>query len=86
MSKKLTNSMNECPCIDCLLIPICRHKRYLELFQDCSLLRIYEPNYTKSVKRSKDRIQIIKDHIHSTIWRTSYSDRWSFVIREDNNE
>jgi hypothetical protein len=34
-----------CPCIDCILIPICRHKMYMQLFKDCCIVKEYVPKY-----------------------------------------
>jgi len=76
--------MEECPCIDCICIPICRHKRYMNIFRECILLRTYEPGYCQSITRSKKMIQTIYDLILPTMWRISYSDRWTLIIREDN--
>lgn len=33
--------MNECPCINCVCIPICRHKTFLKMHADCHLVSYY---------------------------------------------
>jgi hypothetical protein len=30
--------MNECPCHNCICVPVCRHKEYFYLIDDCELL------------------------------------------------
>jgi hypothetical protein len=35
----------ECPCKNCICIPICRHKMYMQLFKDCCLVKKYVPKY-----------------------------------------
>jgi len=32
------------PCKECLLISVCRHKSYPNLFESCSLIKEYIPN------------------------------------------
>jgi hypothetical protein len=57
-----------CPCKDCICVPKCRHKEFIKLFNDCLLLRIYEPNYPVIVEREKDRIYKIRDILKPTEW------------------
>lgn len=54
----------DCPCIDCVCIPICRNKLYGYLFSDCMLLKRYIPNYNvvhlRNVKKMKTIIETLK--------------------------
>ena len=38
----------KCPCINCICIPLCRHKRYIKLFDDCSLWKDFVGHKTDS--------------------------------------
>lgn len=33
--------MNECPCHNCICVPVCRHKSYHDLYFNCKLLEEY---------------------------------------------
>ena len=33
-----------CPCYNCICVPVCRNKEFLELLQDCSLITDYANN------------------------------------------
>jgi hypothetical protein len=33
--------MKECPCIECILIPICRKKHFLDIVKECKLIEDY---------------------------------------------
>ena len=34
--------MEECPCIDCICIPVCRHRSFSEIIRNCSIVCEYE--------------------------------------------
>ena len=62
--------MNECPCKDCLVIPICRHK-YLISLLECEVIREYLMKYTFSMTPTKRRINLrqgVIDLLKPTQW------------------
>lgn len=58
----------KCPCMNCISLAICRHKRYNQLFNDCILLRIYEPNETHISKRNDKGIYLLQEILNPTMW------------------
>jgi hypothetical protein len=57
-----------CPCVDCICLAICRHKKYLTLFQDCSIVKMYEPHYQLLHKRNYYRIVHLESILHPSMW------------------
>ena len=56
----------KCPCIDCVCMPICRHKSYMHLFENCKLLHRWRlKNY--SIRDHKYRC-VIFESLHPTEW------------------
>lgn len=41
------------PCHDCLMLGLCRHKQYFNLFEQCSLLTDYQPKYFSPYKHER---------------------------------
>ena len=58
----------KCPCIDCLLIPVCRHKRFFTVFCECDLLKDYDPQFQFVNKRSFDKLTEVSTVLKSTKW------------------
>ena len=65
----ITSNIMDCPCIDCVCMAICRHKRYILLFESCELLMKYEPHYIAPGVRRAKRIIIIETTIDPTTWK-----------------
>ena len=64
--------MNEMPCEGCLCVPMCRHKTYQKLIEDCAVLhdKIMErkhDNEFKTMKIMQWRVEI-QDVIKPTNW------------------
>lgn len=55
MKPKLT----KCPCEDCLCAPICRHKGYFKLMNDCSLINKYINSYDRWRINKKNNLILI---------------------------
>jgi len=61
----------KCPCEECILIPICRHKPYFQLLDECSLLKpMYERpacvlNESSPYTNQK---KILIKHLNPTTW------------------
>lgn len=59
--------MSECPCINCVCIPICRCKFYSGLLNDCELISRHTWSEATSSRRFAYRI-IIRDVLKPTEW------------------
>ena len=62
--------MSKCPCENCLIIPICRHKDLDKLLK-CEPLSIYLMRYIASIAASKERIKLrqgVIDIVKPTQW------------------
>ena len=58
---------NECPCINCVCIPICRHKYWNRMRFDCSLITDYMKQYDIIVPYSRGKS--ISDALNPTKWK-----------------
>lgn len=38
-----TDYLPDCPCLNCVCVPICRHKQYSKLHKNCINLRMFLP-------------------------------------------
>ena len=78
----------ELPCEQCISLAICRHKSYLALFWDCSLLRIYEPRYQELTGRNEDLILKLVSVLEPTLWSFKPEKVWDdiYVVRDKNSK
>jgi hypothetical protein len=60
------------PCEDCILLAICRHKRYDQTFFDCSLIFKLIPMFQCFNVRDKDKIFLLQDILKPTAWAYKY--------------
>lgn len=60
------NSIKKVPCEDCICVPICKHKSYLDLFFQCSIAMFYSP--INNPKRMQYLYAMSKT-LNSTQWR-----------------
>ena len=58
----------KCPCENCIILAVCRHKPYYRLFQECSLIEEYAPLWNTRVKRDPKQIKEIHDILNTTSW------------------
>ena len=66
-----------CPCEDCLCVPICRHKGYFKLMNDCSLINKYTSSYDNKHLRVADKI------LQSTQWRINKKNNVVLILTLD---
>ncbi|MHA1972876.1 MAG: hypothetical protein ACTSW1_07780 [Candidatus Hodarchaeales archaeon] len=64
--------MNEIPCVDCICVPVCRHKPYLDFFFQCPIIMDKVP--MKTSIRGK-YLREISLSIKTT--------QWGIVIKEN---
>ena len=65
----------KCPCIDCLMIPVCRHREFDDLMKTCRLvlLSLYYHNTPTIGNRARDyskKITLMIEHIKPHKWYT----------------
>ena len=70
----------DCPCEECICVPVCRNKPFMTLFNHCIFLRIYEPRYSEATRRDPHRILKIIDHLQPDTWRASISSGGHSII------
>ena len=63
----------KCPCINCLMIPICRHREFDDLMRTCKLVlhSLYYQNTPADGSRSRDyskKITLMIEHIKPLKW------------------
>ena len=75
------------PCEECLLIPICRHKKYQQFVRECE--SIYSELYIDKIFDAtcreynfKHLILKVETLMNPTKWRVVLGDRDSIIIRE----
>jgi len=64
---KILNDRKDCPCLNCICIPICKYKKYETMVENCTLLEEYlyvfdhvffrKPDYSKLIN---EVIKIVK--------------------------
>ena len=64
-----------CPCIECICVPVCTSKRFVQLFQDCLYLRIYESRYTDPRHRVKEYMLEIEKYLKPSEWGVKYNEK-----------
>ena len=64
----------ECPCKNCICLPVCKYKKYYKLFTDCSLIEEYISDYNSALKRNKKHVYQLQKIMKPT--------RWSFINKE----
>jgi len=74
----------ECPCKECILIPICRHREYYDLFEHCILVVNYIPNHRQRHIRNMIRIRRVFNMINPSKWYVSLEG--SEVLQPRNKE
>lgn len=67
-TKHNSNEPDICPCIDCILIPMCRHKRYIRLKMECSLLEAYIGPFKGVVNRDQGKMNHLQKVLNPTTW------------------
>jgi hypothetical protein len=67
--------MRKCPCINCICVPICKHKEYTDVFEKCSLLLAYEPKYYTLSGRDINRMEQIEQNLKPSLW--------SYVVHQE---
>jgi len=58
----------KCPCEDCISMAICRHKHYMDLFDDCILLRDHIRLHDIATHRSGRKVYELQRILKPTIW------------------
>jgi hypothetical protein len=71
------------PCFECICIPICKNKYYINLFRQCKILSKYLPNYTDATARNKEKLINIFNQLKPNAWGLKYDKSFNiyFVIR-----
>ena len=54
-----------CPCENCICLPVCKHKKYYNLFTDCSLIKKYIP----FGNRDREYLYQLEEIMKPTRWR-----------------
>jgi hypothetical protein len=66
----MNNESDICPCIDCILIPICRHKPYPQVFEDCHILTEHISDYyDEPILNDSQRLKTIQQILNPTMWK-----------------
>lgn len=67
MNKNLSNLITkDCPCYNCICVPICRHKDYYKLGQECKLVMEYVKHMDGDHHRY--RCKVIEVILKPTVW------------------
>ena len=64
------DQLTKCPCENCPVIPICRHKNYNRLHRECSILMKYQPHYHDVFNRKQNRVARLHNTLKPTMWYT----------------
>lgn len=64
------------PCVDCLLISVCRQKFFLDMKKDCRMIETYlfvPPNFAEGHIDFEFRLNKVYDRIHPVHWKGEQS-------------
>lgn len=64
-------SLLECPCKNCICVPVCRNKGYVKVFIECGLIADYIPNFCNYDKRDQKRLEELRDTLTPNFWKIS---------------
>ena len=69
------HKLTECPCIDCICLPVCRYKNYRNLLIECETLfsKLYITRIICMEARDSNfvkDIRLIQDFLKPTEWQT----------------
>jgi hypothetical protein len=76
---------NNCPCNNCLMIPICKHKRWTKMMYDCQPILAYANRY-KSASPIFYYTQVIYKILKPIEWATDENGRLIETPWKKNNE
>jgi hypothetical protein len=57
------------PCLNCIALVVCKHKTYLQLFDDCCMVRDYIPLYRHIHIRNEVKVKLLYSTLHPTVWK-----------------
>ena len=66
-----------CPCNECITLAICRHKRFLEIFNNCYMIAEYIPNYNQIHERNEYKIIHLEQIMRPTLWKFEFDKQFS---------
>jgi len=69
----MTYKPDICPCVDCICIPVCKHKPFSFLFCDCILVDSYAPRYKQRHIRDAEKIMEIQEILKPMRWQWARS-------------
>ena len=75
--------MNNCPCKDCICVPMCQSKHYADLVFDCSLIWNYLAEPLTPTQRNNGRLGLLQKALNPTTWCLFSDDNGCLCV--DNN-
>lgn len=77
-------TQNKCPCEGCITKPICRHKRYIHMLKDCTLINDYVGPFTGVSTRNQKLMNNMQEALQPTTWYyglyPEYDEKYPLVI------
>ena len=61
-----------CPCENCICISVCRHKQYMLLFQNCTILKEFESRHNIIEHRAQEKIILLEKVLQPTRWFVNF--------------
>jgi len=55
-----------CPCIECICVPICRHKNYQDLILQCII--VHDILLKGTTERFIKLVRQVEEHLHPSLW------------------
>ena len=83
MNNTIKRSMmnnTKCPCKNCICVPICRHKSYLQMMSQCSIAKDYIPDYSVVHGKNAHKVIAIEQAIGPTTWRMKKEPKGSELV------
>ena len=56
------------PCLQCISLAICKHKRYHQLFDECTIIKKYIPNHRHRHIRNERKLKRLCKQMNPSKW------------------
>jgi hypothetical protein len=77
--------MHNCPCKDCICVPVCRHKQYSALIFGCTLLQKYLRNgfMFGEPSRPNGKLKLVQKSLQPSAWILIYDEYGRAMVDND---
>jgi hypothetical protein len=75
------------PCEECISLAMCKHKEFVQLFKDCSIITNHIPDFGNVMKRNKLKIELLEKTIQPVLWtfilKPKYDESYKLIFAKN---